>query len=163
VWGAEALLDKAGRLIEEEVSRAAGTDQLPMPPSRYSSRAWRAFAGGYSFYDKDGHKRGGKFGTLVEKNATTFRKAALGMDGRVNEIPDSRLPTDYRYHEGKPVFFGHYWLNDRPEITAPSAACLDFSVAKEGWLTAYLWSDERELAEETLVSVPAWPKSLSPA
>src|SRR5258708_37358824 len=27
-----------------------------------------------------------------DQNATTFRKAALGMDGREDEIPDSRLP-----------------------------------------------------------------------
>ena len=76
------------------------------------------------------------------------------MEGREDEIPDSELPRDYRYHGGKPVFFGHYWLKDRPEITAPNAVCLDFSVAKEGYLTAYRWSGEGELAEELLVSVP---------
>jgi hypothetical protein len=36
------------------------------------------------------------------------------------------------------VFFGHYWAKDRPAITAPSAACLDFSVAKERYLAAYI-------------------------
>jgi hypothetical protein len=77
------------------------------------------------------------------------------MDGREDEIPDSELPMDYRYHESKPVFFGHYWLKDRPVITAPKAACLDFSVAKEGYLTAYRWSGEGELTEDALVSVPA--------
>jgi hypothetical protein len=53
------------------------------------------------------------------------------------------------------VFFGHYWLNGSPGITASNAACLDFSVAKEGYLTAYRWSGERELTADSLISVPA--------
>jgi hypothetical protein len=53
------------------------------------------------------------------------------------------------------VFFGHYWLKDRPEITAPNAACLDFSVAKQGYLTAYRWSGELNLTKNSLVAVPA--------
>jgi hypothetical protein len=40
---------------------------------------------------------------------------------------------------------------DQPGITAPNAACLDFGVAKEGYLTAYRWSGERELTEGSLV------------
>ena len=32
--------------------------------------------------------------------------------------------------ENKPVFFGHYWLNGSPSITAPNAACLDFHVGE---------------------------------
>jgi hypothetical protein len=40
-------------------------------------------------------------------------------------------------------------------ITAPNAACLDFSVAKKGRLTAYRWSGEAELSAGNLVSVPA--------
>jgi hypothetical protein len=90
---------------------------------------------GTHFFDKDGHGRGEVRLRWWDQNAITFRKAALGMEGKQNEIPDSRLPTDCRYHESKPVFFGHYWLNGSPELTAPNAACLDFSVAKKGYLT----------------------------
>lgn len=110
---------------------------------------------GLHFSDKDGHRREEVRLRWWDQTATTFRQAALGMEGREDEIPDSELPRDYRYHEGKPVFFGHYWLKDRPEITAPNAVCLDFSVAKEGYLTAYRWSDEREITKDSLVSVPA--------
>jgi hypothetical protein len=35
-----------------------------------------------------------------------------------------------------------------------NAACLDFSVARNGYLTAYKWSGERELSSEHLVYVP---------
>jgi len=150
------FLDEAARLTAEGVlesyrhgsdARAAVDILLKGPEERLPA--------GIHFFDKDGQKREEVRLRWWDQNATTFRKAALGMDGQENEIPDSRLPTDYRYHEGKPVFFGHYWLQDRPEITAPNAACLDFSVAKEGYLTAYRWTGERELTKDALVSVPA--------
>jgi hypothetical protein len=152
----EPFLDDAQRFTEEGVFESY----------RYGSAAHSAveillkgpeerLPAGIHFFDKDGHRREEVRLRWWDQNATTFRKAALGMDGRENEIPDSTLPTDYRYHEGKPVFFGHYWLKERLEITAPNAACLDFSVAKEGYLTAYRWSGERELNKNSLVSVPA--------
>jgi hypothetical protein len=150
------FLDEAGRLTEEGIleSYRHGSDAhaaieilLKGPEERLPE--------GIHFFDKDGHKREEVRLRWWDHDATTFRKAALGMDGREDEIPDSKLPTDYRYHESAPVFFGHYWLKDQPRITSPNAACLDFSVAKEGYLTAYRWSGERELTEDALVSVPA--------
>jgi hypothetical protein len=110
---------------------------------------------GIHFFDKDGHKREEVRLRWWDQTATTFRKAALGLEGREDELPDSNLPRDFRYIETKPVFFGHYWLNGSPAITAPNAACLDFSVAKEGYLTAYRWSGEAQLSEQNLVSVAA--------
>jgi hypothetical protein len=110
---------------------------------------------GIHFFDKDGHKREEVRLRWWDQAATTFRKAALGLDGREYELPDSELPRDFRYRDSTPVFFGHYWLNGSPTITAPNAACLDFSVAKEGYLTAYRWSGESKLSLENLVSVPA--------
>jgi hypothetical protein len=110
---------------------------------------------GIHFSDKDGHKRAEVRLCWWDQDATTFRKAALGLEGREQELPDSKLPRDFRYFDSKPVFFGHYWLQGTPTITAPNAACLDFSVAKEGYLTAYRWSGERQLSEDSLVSVPA--------
>jgi hypothetical protein len=150
------FLDEAGRFTEEGVlesyrrgstAHSAVEILLKGPEERLPA--------GIHFPDKDGEMRKEVRLRWWDQDATTFRRAALGMDGRVDEIPDSRLPTDFRYHEGKPVFFGHYWLKDRPEITAPNAACLDFSVAKEGYLTSYRWSGERELNKNSLVSVSA--------
>jgi hypothetical protein len=110
---------------------------------------------GIHFFDKDGHKREEVRLRWWDQDATTFRKAALGLEGREDELPSSNLPRDFGYRESTPVFFGHYWLNGSPTITAPNAACLDFSVAKEGYLTAYRWSGEVELTQTSLVSVPA--------
>ena len=110
---------------------------------------------GIHFFDKDGHKREDVRLRWWDQEAITFRKGALSMDGRESELPDSPLPRDFRYCESKPVFFGHYWLNGSPELTASNAACLDFSVAKKGYLTAYRWSGETKLSIDKLVSVRA--------
>src|SRR4051812_42027872 len=83
----------------------------------------------------------------------TSRDGSCLMLGMMRET--TSLPNDYRYHEAKPVFFGHYWLMDAPQITAANAACLDFSVARGKYLTAYRWSGERDLTKDSLVSVPA--------
>ncbi|UCF67397.1 MAG: metallophosphoesterase [Acidobacteriota bacterium] len=42
----------------------------------------------------------------------------------------------------KPVFVGHYWLNHNPpRPLATNVACLDYSVAKGGFLCAYRWEE----------------------
>jgi hypothetical protein len=49
----------------------------------------------------------------------------------------------------KPVFVGHYWLfAERPETLAENVACLDYSVAKDGFLCAYRWHGEQKLKNE---------------
>jgi hypothetical protein len=41
--------------------------------------------------------------------------------------------------------------------TGSYGACLDFSVAKNGFLTAYRWSGESDLSPKNLVYVKATP------
>jgi len=106
---------------------------------------------GLSFFDKDGHERQEVRVRWWDDSANTFKRAALGMEGREHELPDAELPVLFRYRETKPVFFGHYWLQGKPRLTAPKAACLDFSVAKGGYLTGYRWSGESSLDERNLV------------
>jgi len=150
------FLDKAARFTEEGVLESyrhgsaahSAVETLLKGPEEH-------LPAGIHFSDKDGHRREEVRLRWWDQEATTFRRAALGMEGREDEIPDAKLPRDYRYYEPKPVFFGHYWLKGRPEITASNAACLDFSVAKEGYLTAYRWSGERELTDHSLVYVQA--------
>jgi hypothetical protein len=77
------------------------------------------------------------------------------MEGREADLPDEPVPTDFFYRDEAPVLFGHYWLNGEPHIQNPRASCLDFSVAKGGYLTAYRWSGEPELQAKNLVWVPA--------
>jgi hypothetical protein len=110
---------------------------------------------GHSFFDNDGHERHDVRIRWWDPNARTYRKAALGMDGGEARLPDLPLTTDYQYRDDKPVFFGHYWLDGMPALSSSSAACLDFSVAKGGFLTAYRWSGERVLSPSNITYVPA--------
>ena len=136
--------------------RVTGTDQSLIPLLKYSSKAQKSACRRVSiFWTRMGisGKRCDCAGGI--RTRQLFERRPLGWtDGRM-KYRIHELPTDYRYREGKPVFFGHYWLKGRPEITAPNAGCLDFSVAKEGYLTAYRWSGERDLTKNSLVSVPA--------
>jgi hypothetical protein len=108
-----------------------------------------------SFLDKDGHERKEARIKWWDSTATTFRLAAIGADP--DALPDTPIGSDFLYSVSKPVFFGHYWLRGTPELTSPGAACLDFSVARDGHLTAYRWSGETQLNAANLVSVPATP------
>lgn len=56
----------------------------------------------------------------------------------------SKLPTDLTkelltHHIGtkKPIFIGHYWLDGTPTPLSRQVVCVDYSVGKDGHLTAY--------------------------
>ena len=52
----------------------------------------------------------------------------------------------------KPVFIGHYWLNaPQPQVLTDNVACLDYSVAKGGYLCAYRWNGEQILSNSNFV------------
>ncbi len=59
--------------------------------------------------------------------------------------------------DAPPLFFGHYWLpfEGGAELIAPNVACLDYSVAKDGPLTAYRWDGEQKLDAAKFVQVQA--------
>jgi diadenosine tetraphosphatase ApaH/serine/threonine PP2A family protein phosphatase len=109
---------------------------------------------GISFLDRDGNRRTEVRLSWWENKATTFREAAYQMEDIQGDIPDTKLPVDFRYRESTPVFFGHYWMKRDPEITSPNAVCLDFRLEKEGCLTAYRWNGESKLSEDCLICVP---------
>lgn len=108
---------------------------------------------GHSFHDKDGHLRHEARLRWWDPMATTFRTASLGMEGREEDLPEDNVPTEYLYTERVPLLFGHYWMKGEPRILQPFASCLDYSVAKEGYLTAYRWSGEIMLSPSNFVWV----------
>jgi diadenosine tetraphosphatase ApaH/serine/threonine PP2A family protein phosphatase len=110
---------------------------------------------GRKFRDKSGHTRHEVRLRWWDPAATTLRTAALGMDGMEENLPDLPVTTDYHYREKIPVFFGHYWLQGTPVISGDYAACLDYSVAKKGFLAAYRWSGEKILSSDNLLCVGA--------
>jgi hypothetical protein len=104
---------------------------------------------GTMFADKDGNERTEmRIRWWLDAATMTYGELGLGQhDGAGNAQPDASLTERYRgYDDGIPVFFGHYWLRgDRPEVFGPKIACLDYSVASGGFLTAYTWEGEEEL------------------
>jgi hypothetical protein len=113
---------------------------------------------GISFQDKDGSVRTEvRTRWYMSPIGHTYRTYALQTD----EV-DCDLSLDNSVFEAanpypasaKPVFVGHYWLSaNRPGVLAENVACLDFSVAKGGFLCAYRWQGEQKLTNKHFVWV----------
>lgn len=113
---------------------------------------------GAAFADADGHPRSQiRTRWYLPPHGHTYRSYAFyshEIDCDLELDPAIvRAAAEYPVGE-KPVFFGHYWLSaPRPEILAPNVACLDYSVAKGGFLCAYRWEGESTLRDEEFVRV----------
>lgn len=113
---------------------------------------------GASFQDKDGHVRTEiRTRWYLSPEGQTYRTYALQSDEIACDLTlDSSIVAAAAPYPAisKPVFVGHYWLSaQRPELLAENVACLDFSVAKGGFLCAYRWSGEEKLSNENFVWV----------
>ena len=108
---------------------------------------------GVSFKDKDGHVRHSariKWWTAVHVD----KKDRLNLGSDVTDehkIDQVYIDDSHSYSAAHPpVFVGHYWLNqDVPIPLSSNCACLDYSIANEGKLVAYLWRGESELKESS--------------
>ncbi|SFJ01768.1 metallophosphoesterase [Bradyrhizobium sp. Gha] len=136
------LANRRGSAAYEAAEVLLKGPEIPLPP-------------GHFFFDKDGYKRHHVRIRWWDPAAVTYRSAALGMDGKEADLPDLPLTRDYFYKDEKPVFFGHYWLRGKPALSNEYGCCLDFSVAKGGFLTAYRWSGEKTLSPNNLVYAAA--------
>jgi hypothetical protein len=108
---------------------------------------------GISFHDKDGCVRTEiRTRWYLSPDGHTYRSYALqtdpiDCDERLAEpIVAEAVPYPT---SAKPAFVGHYWLSaGQPKILAENVACLDYSVAKGGFLCAYRWHGEQKLKNE---------------
>lgn len=86
----------------------------------------------------------------------TFKEIALPY---IDTIPNTIVSEDNQdfgrvYDEfQKPVFFGHYWLKGKPMIQESNICCLDFSIAKKGYLACYRFNGEQSLNSDKIVFV----------
>ena len=106
---------------------------------------------GVSFKDKDGNvRKNARIKWWASKHLDKKERLHLG-DNITDEhnISETEIDTSYHYSDDlPPVFVGHYWLNDETPIPlSENCACLDYSIAKDGKLVAYLWRGERILKE----------------
>jgi hypothetical protein len=115
---------------------------------------------GASFQDKDGHVRTEvRTRWYLSPDRHTYRTYALQSDEIVCdlELDQSVIAAAAPYPaNAQPVFVGHYWLSaQQPTVLADNVACLDFSVAKGGFLCAYRWNGEQKLSNDNFVWVKA--------
>jgi hypothetical protein len=72
-----------------------------------------------------------------------------------SQIPDALVPPavleslpTYGRRE-PPVIFGHYaFVSESPSLLERNAACVDYNVARDGFLTAYSWAGEKQLKQD---------------
>jgi hypothetical protein len=111
---------------------------------------------GATFRDKDGHERTATRVKWYERPAGhTYRTYAMASEPIESDLllPDEVIQAAVPYPEdAKPVFVGHYWLTGaRPELLRQNIACVDWSVAKGGFLCAYRWDGEQKLSPSKFV------------
>lgn len=97
---------------------------------------------GHEFVDKDGTTRKSariKWFQPVE-DRKLHKDVFLGIGEEFGDLvlDESIHDVLHRYDAEKSVFFGHYWLKGKPTDALAKSICLDYSVAKDGHLVAYL-------------------------
>ena len=110
---------------------------------------------GRSFADKEGHVRTAtRTRWYMSPHGQSYRTYALTDsidcdDPLAQSVIDAADPYP---PDAKPVFVGHYWLSGKqPELLADNVACVDYSVAKNGFLCAYRWNGEQCLSNENFI------------
>jgi hypothetical protein len=106
--------------------------------------------------DKDGHFR-------TANRVKWWKESTHATHGELlfncpDLLKDQALPADLKLEiypeEAPPVFFGHYWLEDKwPVIQSQNVVCIDYSIARGGSLAAYRWSGEKVLHADNFVIV----------
>ncbi|MGB4849514.1 MAG: metallophosphoesterase [Saprospiraceae bacterium] len=112
---------------------------------------------GLDFTDKDGAIRKEiRIKWWEDLSICTYKEISVEP---LKNLPDVSVDKsqitnlDFYSDSDKPVFFGHYWLRGNPTLYRGNICCLDYSVAKEGYLVAYRFDEERKLDSRKLVYV----------
>lgn len=109
---------------------------------------------GMDFMDKDGTKRKHiRIKWWEDPTTMTYKEISVESLENLPDTPvDLSLLKDKNYYQrtDKAVFFGHYWLKGKPLLYKQNICCLDYSVAKGGYLVAYSFDGEEKLDAEKL-------------
>jgi hypothetical protein len=114
------------------------------------------------FEDKDGHSRNEIRIQWWESAKGKTYEEVIFPQGNLKDFKGGTTPLADAaslplYENDVPVFFGHYWLESTnscpPQVQKDHICCLDYSVAKNGSLTAYRWEGEKKLRNDRFVWV----------
>ncbi|MFM8292899.1 MAG: metallophosphoesterase [Planctomycetia bacterium] len=113
---------------------------------------------GMTFRDKDGnHRRRTRVKWYESPAGRTYRSYTFASEpiDCDDPLPAEVIRDAVPYPaDAPPVFVGHYWLSGpRPERLRGNVACLDWSVARGGFLCGYRWDGEREVDDAKFVRV----------
>jgi hypothetical protein len=120
-----------GNLAYEDIEVLLKGPEIPLP-------------GGVSFFDKDKNVRHNiRIKWWSSSDNSTYQDIAMVPEGEEENLPTDPIPAtqnEYIYpKDAPPVFFGHYWLTEKPQVIRHNLACLDYSAGKDGALVAYHW------------------------
>lgn len=109
-----------------------------------------ALPDGHAYHDAEGNRRTDvRVRWYQSPVGQTYASYAFQHEPVTCDVPlNDAVVSQARPYSAtaKPVFIGHYWLRGAsPYLLAPNVACLDFSVAKNGYLCAYRWQGEHVL------------------
>ena len=112
---------------------------------------------GLFFTDKDGTQRNDiRIKWWEDPVKMTYRNISIEP---LPNLPDTPVDLsllknrDYYKSDEKKVFFGHYWLKGQPSLYKENICCLDYSVAKGGYLAAYRFDGEMKLTQDKFIYV----------
>jgi Calcineurin-like phosphoesterase len=135
---------KNGTPFHEAIEDTLKGKEIKMPP-------------GMDFTDKDGTLRTEiRIKWWDNPKEVNYQQISVEPLDNLPETPvDISLlkNADYYVESEKPFFFGHYWLKGQPALYRNNICCLDYSVAKDGLLSAYRFDGEKTLNDEKFVYV----------
>ena len=158
-WDETRMAKISGAITDEFLYSACVRDEPLFEPVEAILKGKEAkLPPGATFRDKDGHEQTATRVKWYERpDGHTYRTYAMASEPIESDLPlpEEVVQAAVSYPENaKPVFVGHYWLSGRqPELLRHNIACVDWSVAKGGFLCAYRWDGERELDPAKFV----WP------
>ena len=95
--------------------------------------------GDLSFFDSQGKvRRDVRVNWCLPSAGKTYRDYSFPLQLSAPEVPLEGISYSGYPESAPPVFFGHYWLQDEePRPIRDNCFCLDYSVAKQGFLCGY--------------------------
>jgi hypothetical protein len=108
----------------------------------------------FAWKDKDGHSRHeNRIKWWKQPKGIAFGEFLFNCPDHLEQtMIEEEIEAIIYDKDAPPVFFGHYWLEDHfPVVQAANVVCLDYSVAKEGYLVGYRWEGEKVVRSEGFV------------
>jgi len=107
-----------------------------------------------SFLDKDGNERHHiRIKWWLDPTKFNLKELSILEDIKISKNKKLEKVNPFYGENEVPVFFGHYWLKGKPNLYRNNICCLDYSVAKKGFLCAYRFNGESRLENSNLVYV----------